>query len=39
MTRRKEEMLMNVLLALLASSVKVKGMTTGQMTALLDFTA
>ena len=39
MTRRREEMLMNVLFALLASSVKVKGMITGQMTAPLDFTA
>jgi len=39
MTRHREEALMNVLIVLLASSVKVKGMTTGQMTAPLAFTA
>ena len=39
MTRRREEALMNVLIALPANFVKVKGMTTGQMTALLAFTA
>ena len=39
MTRRREEVLMNVLIVLLASSVKVKGMITGQLTAPLAFTA
>ena len=39
MTRPREEVSMNVLIVLLASSVKVKGMTTGQMIAPLAFTA
>ena len=39
MTRHRDEVLMNALIVLLASSVKVKGMTTGQMTAPLAFTA
>lgn len=39
MTRRREGVLMNVVNVLLASTVKVKGMTTGQMTAQLAFTA
>ena len=39
MTRLRDKVLMNVRIVLLASSVKVKGMTTGQMTAPLAFTA
>lgn len=39
MTRLRDKVLMNVRIVLLASSVEVKGMTTGQMTAPLVFTA